>query len=475
MAACYSSTASAPLHVLANQFLGESSTSTKTSLFRPSNHQHHSSQQQQQEHQKSAGLFPRHYDQLPASPLLQSPQHHKYVDKVSDLFEQAWSTSASIPPSLSSSSSGQWSAQVVQPRPLYQRHLPDLDLISSWEYAVQGKTAFNPQQQHHESTVVSGVMAVAAGPGEYSMAEFEAFHYSPSPQQQQTTTSEADLAKNDSAWAQEMVQREKEEDEVDEDEFREEWSNDACTQAYIDSHQQQFRRIEEQEELKEARLAEQRERQRVASGGPPRSAWMMAGSMSATATVAGTGKRRLKVPGLDEHSIPVDDHFSVDEFTQFIHGHGRDPWDTTTEQQRQQPRPIKAEDRFLSLVSDLNLAEQIYYPGASSATLTEQEQDKSLSDPTWRPTQASSTGGWAQEFAVDNLLQRQRHLGAEWNWEKLFGKDPRKALQLATEASKASAAAAGDMSEMEEHERLKTVALARLQALFAHLSLTMTS
>ncbi|KAF9278026.1 hypothetical protein BGZ68_008830 [Mortierella alpina] len=330
-------------------------------------------------------------------------------------------------------------------------------------------------------------MAIPEGSEEFSMAEYEAFQYQPC----QAGVAQLDITGKDSAWAQEMVRGQPEEDdEDDEDEFREEWSNDHFTQAYINSHQQQFRKIEEQEDLKEARLAEERERQRVVSGGPPRSAWMMAGSTvsasnnsTAPAAMPTTSEQyRLRVPGLQEpYSLHLQEQISVDEFLQFHHDEsptGPSSMQPMLEPQHQQQlKPIKAEDRFLSLVSDLRLAEQIYYPGASSATLTDQESTPSEQHSHVAKISSAGGGAWAQEFTHDHRhqqnQQQQRHLGAEWNWEKLFGKDPRKALQLATEASKASASmAGGSTSEMTEHERLKTVALARLQALFGHLSLT---
>ncbi|KAF9571038.1 hypothetical protein EC968_001072 [Mortierella alpina] len=363
-------------------------------------------------------------------------------------------------------------------------HLPDLDLISSWEHAVQETTPF--ENQHRIAPSTTGGMAISAGPEEFSVAEYETFQYLPP----QAAAAQPDYTGKDSSWAQKMTQGQSEEDdEEDEDEFREEWSNDHFTQAYINSHQQQFRKIEEQEDLKEARLAEERERQRVVSGGPPRSAWMMAGStVSASNTIPASSvmpvtsrQDQLRVPGFQE---PVredsQEQISVDEFLQFQHTKSPNVSSCIPPmlelQHQQQLKPIKAEDRFLSLVSDLRLAEQIYYPGASSATLTEQEPTASQQH--FNVT-TPGCGAWAQEFThkhrhqQNQQQQHQRHLGAEWNWEKLFGKDPRKALQLATEASKASAAmAGGPTSELTEHERLKAVALARLQALFGHLSLT---
>lgn len=385
-----------------------------------------------------------------------------------------------------------WSPQFMQPRPLFQRHLPNLDLISSWEHAVQETTPFKSQQhhalenQHRTAPSTIGGMAIPEGPEEFSMAEYEAFQYQPP----QAAVAQLDITGKDSAWTQEMVRGQPEEDdEEDEDEFREEWSNDHFTQAYINSHQQQFRKIEEQEDLKEARLAEERERQRVVSGGPPRSAWMMAGStVSASSSTAPAAmpttseQYRLRVPGLQEpYSLHLQEQISVDEFLQFRHDespNGPSSMQPMLEPQHQQQlKPIKAEDRFLSLVSDLRLAEQIYYPGASSATLTGQESTPSEQHSHVAKISSAGGGAWAQEFTHDHRhqqnQQQQRHLGAEWNWEKLFGKDPRKALQLATEASMASTSmAGGSTSEMTEHERLKTVALARLQALFGHLSLT---
>ncbi|KAF9925398.1 hypothetical protein BGZ67_008706 [Mortierella alpina] len=334
-------------------------------------------------------------------------------------------------------------------------------------------------------------MAMSAGPEEFSMTEYEAFQYLPP----QAAIAPPDCSGKDSAWAQEMTRGQPEEDdEDDEDEFREEWSNDYFTKAYINNHQQQFRKIEEQEDLKEARLAEERERQRVVSGGPPRSAWMMAGSTASgpdTATAAPStmattsGQNRLRVPGLQEpFSADFQEQVSVDEFLQFRHDespNGPSSMQPMLEPPHQQQlKPIKAEDRFLSLVSDLRLAEQIYYPGASSATLTDLEPTPFEQHSHVATVSSAGGGAWAEEFTQDHRYQQnqqqqqpQRHLGAEWNWEKLFGKDPRKTLQVATVASKAYAAmAGGPTSEMTEHERLKTVALARLQALFGHLSLT---
>ncbi|KAF9184109.1 hypothetical protein BGZ51_003547 [Haplosporangium sp. Z 767] len=314
-----------------------------------------------------------------------------------------------------------------------------------------------------------------------SISEFESFNYQP--------TTLIPVAQNkDSAWAQKMARQKASEEDEEEDEFREEWSNDHFTRAYIDSHLQQFRQIEEQDQLKEARLQEEREKQRNASCGPPRSigGWMMAGvgpsgAMTAQETTSTT--RRLRVPGLDPiqnaEQPSQDPHcLKVNEFMSFEYQGDLYP----NEAHPQQAKPVRGEDRFMSLVSDLHLAEQIYYPGASSATTAKpfDEPDVLTAESTTTAAAAAveaAGSAWAQEFAFDaSHYSRQRHLGAEWNWEKLFGKDPRRTLQLVSEANNkatlAGVSASAADGSMTEHERLKSVALARLQALFGHLSLS---
>ncbi|KAF9950481.1 hypothetical protein BGZ65_006590 [Modicella reniformis] len=209
-----------------------------------------------------------------------------------------------------------------------------------------------------------------------------------------------------------------------------------------------------------------------------------------------TGPRRLRVPGLNSMEEPTLNGSSmiplnIDEFMNFGY---QDPAAMTMQppqllppQQRQQQnpqqKPVHDQDRFMSLVSDLHLAEQIYFPGATSATISEPSRLESvLPHPSQQALPSSTSAplttnhnGWAQEFAAEDRQRRQKHTGAEWNWEKLFGKDPRRQMQLATEASKAAAAAAAKVEGKDgvvEAERLKTVALTRLQALFGHLTLT---
>ncbi|KAF9545382.1 hypothetical protein EC957_011030 [Mortierella hygrophila] len=303
-----------------------------------------------------------------------------------------------------------------------------------------------------------------------------------------------------------------EEDDDDEDEFREEWNNDHFTQAYINTHQSQFRQIEEQDRLKEARLAEERERQRVTSGGPPRSSysWMMTGvpspstAMDTAASAAAAnseGQSRLRVPGLDseenlyQHSHPGNSSdFCVSEFETF--NYTPTILNSTTpnshhyhlhQEQSAPVKPIRAEDRFLSLVNDLHFAEQAYYPPASSATVPSQDLDVNLTTPATAAHHSplvtvSTNNAWAQEFtttSIDHQHQApKKFLAAEWNWEKIFGKDPRKQLDsaatTATVAASIAAAAAGGTT-MDENERLKAVALARLQAVFKHLTLAPSS
>jgi len=325
-------------------------------------------------------------------------------------------------------------------------------------------------------------------------SEFESFHYQPEVHDFNPEVSQdGDWNKE---WATHKANNNDDDDDDDDDEFREEWSNDHFTQAYINTHRSKFQEIEEQERLKEARLEEERERLRQASGGPPRSAWMMAGASSAATTatesIVGectttmqTGPRRLRVPGLDTmmvhpqtSSSPMTLH--VDEFMSFTH---QDPMSLQPLQQSLPQKPFHTQDQFMSLVSDLHIAEQIYFPGATSAITPEAlGSDRPLSRLCQHaaPSSLSSSStenhnSWAREFVAEDRHQRQKHAGAEWNWEKLFGKDPRRQMELATEASKAAAAAvakATGKSSAGEAERLKAVALTRLQALFGHLTLT---
>ena len=106
---------------------------------------------------------------------------------------------------------------------------------------------------------------------------------------------------------------------------------------------------------------------------------------------------------------------------------------------------------------DLHLAEQLFYPGAASIT---QSSSDSVSA---APVPERQT--WEHEFTIEQQEQpRAQRLGAEWNWERLFGKDPRKAIaQLSIDQNR-------DRHGEDESERLRSVALARLQALFGHLS-----
>ncbi|KAF9347364.1 hypothetical protein BGX26_001154, partial [Mortierella sp. AD094] len=358
------------------------------------------------------------------------------------------------------------------------RHIPDLDLISAWEQQelLQLKQDHANGQLHKVQTTVSGV-ATASHP-EFSTLEFEKFTHTPA------TTGNTHNA-GDSVWAQEWSHHksaETDDDDDDGDEFREEWSNDYFTQAYISSHQSKFREIEEQDRLKEARLEEERERQRQASGGPPRSAWMMAGAVTTVTETAGTnmyGPKRLRVPGLDSFEYSQnqqDTTFSVDEFMSFgYRENNMDPQlqhSVQQQQQQEEPKPIRSDDRFLSLVSDLHMAEQIYYPGATSATLpelSETDTENMLAVSTSAMQPLSSTGGWAQEFAVEDRQrrQKQKYMGAEWNWEKLFGRDPRRPV-----SSTLSSSDGVEGTVVDENDRLRAVALTRLQALFGHLSLT---
>ncbi|KAI1317354.1 hypothetical protein EDD11_008534 [Mortierella claussenii] len=376
----------------------------------------------------------------------------------------------------------------------------NLGLVTAWE---QHHPPQNQSDQHHlrqVQTTLSGVSMVP--PSDLNLTEFEAFAYTSNPLELTSVT------QSDPAWAHEWSRQQGAEPESDEDddkdEFREEWNNDHFTQAYINSHRSQFKEIEEQDRLKEARREEEQERQRQVSGGPPRSAWMIAGASTAphfaaaSTTVVETmnishGSKRLRVPGLDDafdqqqqqqerHRLERDrTMFSVDEFMGFdqlqennlftFHGLNASP--PLLLQQHVQPKAIHAQDRFLSLVSDLHLAEQIYYPGASSATLPE------LSDPHRGHSSGvvAAENGWADQWVSEDRQQKeqtvvvQRYVGAEWNWEKLFGKDPRRQLQLATEANSHSNNNK-ESNSMDEGDRLRAVALTRLRAVFGHLSLT---
>ncbi|KAG9066503.1 hypothetical protein KI688_001731 [Linnemannia hyalina] len=531
MAGCYSSSASAPLHALANQFLGESTFSAKTSLFRPSSSSSASSSSTRYHHQGQGqgqgqgyhpgGLFPRQHLQQQQQ---QQQQHyakhqlatnkHKTIDD-NTAFEHAWSTSSSVQQDQLRHhyQADPWATQFsnTNQRPIpNQRHLQDLDLISSWDHALSTTAG-----QHAISSGGGGALL----PGQdLSTEEFDAYYYQ--------SPSEEALA--DSLWAQEMVHTEPvpsssatllqgansqtEESDDDEDEFREEWNNDHFTQAYINTHQSQFRQIEEQDRLKEARLAEERERQRVTSGGPPRSSysWMMTGvpspstAMDTAASAAAAnsdGQSRLRVPGLDseenlyQHSHPGNSSdFCVSEFESFNYTptimNSTTPNSHHYHLHQEQPaplKPIRAEDRFLSLVKDIHFAEQTYYPPASSATVPSQDLDVDLTTLAAAAAHlspfvtVSTNSAWAQEFATATPIDHQhqapkKFLAAEWNWEKIFGKDPRKQLDsAATTATVAASAAAAGGATMDENERLKAVALARLQAVFKHLTLAPSS
>jgi len=434
MAECYSS--SAPIHALASSILGESSFSKNSRSHLPHLHQGFRSSLQHQ--------FPT--------------DHKKHID--SDSFEQAWSSSGQSFKAEQDRfffSNGHDLNYHPQKSHHLHRHLPDPDLIASWDHAVQ-------------SSANKGLWEQSAGlnsrpPPDFA-TEFESFHYTTPSTQSEWASELEDQDRVDLKIAQTVKD---EDDDDDEDEFREEWSNDYFTQAYINSHQSQFRKIQETEQLKEAKLQEERERlKRSTPSSYMASSTAVSGSYPARVTDF-QARPRLRVPGLE----PEEDEramFSLDEYAQFNHV-------SDTQKSIQLPKPIHAQDRFLSLVSDLHIAGQIYYPGASLATLPNSMSDQELDTCTYN-------NGWAQEFAVETELSAkiQKHLGAEWSWEKLFGKDPRKAAeraqrQLEQQQQDYQTRQTGHVrvltsKEQSEHDRLKAVALSRLQAVFCHLSLT---
>ncbi|KAF9578398.1 hypothetical protein BGW38_005811 [Lunasporangiospora selenospora] len=250
--------------------------------------------------------------------------------------------------------------------------------------------------------------------------------------------------------------------------------------------------IEEQQNLKEAQLAEEREQLRRQAG-PNGVASMLAPSL---AIVSEPARPRLRVPGLDHASdrASVGTQLDVDKFMHICQQ------TETPSMQLSHPsesrKPLRVENRFMSLVSDLQLAGQMYYPGASLPTFPELSDLCSVATTTTMTEPCQPTipteNAWAQEFATERPTSipanrtAQQYLGAEWNWEKLFGKDPRRTSSKATLAGQTqeqwdlqqkqqlhSGAASSTLSSAVhlEHERLKAVALTRLQALFGHLSL----
>lgn len=435
MAECYSS--SAPIHALASSILGESSFSSKNSRSHlPHLHQ---------------GFRSSLQHQFPAD-------HKKHID--SDSFEQAWSSSGQSFKAEQDRfffSNGPDLNYHPQKTHHLHRHLPDPDLIASWDHAVQ-------------SSANKGLWEQSAGLNSRPLpdfsTEFESFHCT-TPSTQSEWASELEAQDRVDLKIAQTV--EDEDDDDDEDEFREEWSNDYFTQAYINSHQSQFQKIQETEQLKEAKLQEERERlKRSTPSSYMASSTAVSGSYPARVTDF-QARPRLRVPGLE----PEEDEramFSLDEYAQFNHV-------SDTQKSIQLPKPVHAQDRFLSLVSDLHIAGQIYYPGASLATLPNSMSDQELDTCTYN-------NGWAQEFAVETELSAkiQKHLGAEWSWEKLFGKNPRKAAeraqrQLEQQQQDYQTRQTGHVrvltsKEQSEHDRLKAVALSRLQAVFCHLSLT---
>ncbi|KAG0337513.1 hypothetical protein BG004_007617 [Podila humilis] len=489
MADCYSSAASAPIHALANSLLGEPSFTSKNSArSHPALHPSHLHRQQ--------SLFPRTSS---SQQRQQQQQQHKHKLISPDAFEHAWSSVAAPshgcrtehdrffainePSNYTEAFHLNQKTSSLQRQNQHQHYYPDPNLIASWDHAVQ-------------DTANKGLWEQSAGlgkpPPDSFMAEFESFQY--------TTAPATSSSSHPDSWANELEAQERmerlqiaqvaeadEDDDDEEDEFREEWSNDHFTQAYINSHQSQFQKIQENEQLKEAQLQEEKERQKRSTGCTYPLAHMASSSAVAGAYPAtrsstigiNDSKPRLRVPGLenDANAAPL---FCMDEYAQFA-------WDNSSassplqQQQQQPPKPVHAQDRFLSLVNDLHMAGQIYYPGASLSTLPDLASDAHNQSP---------SNGWAQEFAVETELSAriQRHLGAEWSWEKLFGKDPRKAAeraqrileqrqhqQTATTSTQESFSGQGanvllSVKEQSEHDRLKAVALSRLQAVFSHLS-----
>ncbi|KAF9335974.1 hypothetical protein BG006_010118 [Podila minutissima] len=447
MAECYSPS---PIHALASSILGESSFSSKNTSLSHLPHSHlrqgfrSSVQHQHQSFQ---------------------PTDHK--QKQIDSFEQVWAAGQGFRTEQDRffSNGLDHAFHPLKPHQPHH-HLSDPDLIASWDHAVQ-------------SSANKGLWEQSAGlnsrPPPDFLTEFESFHYTPvTPSQTHPSQWASELEAQEQVNNLKVAQTAEDEDDDDEeDEFREEWSNDYFTQAYINSHQSQFQKIQETEQLKEAKLQEEKERLKR-SANSPSSVYMasftaVSGSYPARVPSGYQTRPRLRVPGLDpEEEDRVS--LSLEEYAQFNHV-------SDTQRPIQQPKPVHAQDRFLSLVSDLHVAGQIYYPGASLAALPNSASGQDLD--------AYRNNVWAQEFAVETELSAkiQKHLGAEWSWEKLFGKDPRKAAERAQKQLEQQrqdyhrrqtgpGVSILTSQEQSEHDRLKAVALSRLQAVFCHLSLT---
>ncbi|KAF9418491.1 hypothetical protein BGZ94_009682 [Podila epigama] len=489
MAECYSAAGSAPLQALASSLLGESSSFTfkhQPRPFHPHNQFSHHQQafppstslQQQQQQQQHIYHHHHHHHDHHLNPQLDHKQHKLN----SDPFDHAWSSATQLhpsPPSFKEFENDRYqytnfldrhTGPIIRPqRPSFNHEDPNL--ITSWDHAVR-------------DTANKGLWEQSAGlnsrpPPDLSVSEFESFHYTArAPVDPPSTTSlsqdwASELVAQDHVEVVQLTTMDDEEDDDEEDEYREEWSNDHFTQAYINTHQSQFQKIQEHEQLKEAQRQEERERLKrpVINSTSYMASSTAASGVFSTTTRGGIIQehgRRLRVPGLDP---PVDEEhngvsFSLDEYWQFCRSlETQNPSLPSTV--NRPPKPVHAHDRFLSLVSDLHVAGQIYYPGASSATHSGLPEFSSLA--------ATDGDSWATEFSVETELSSkiQKHLGAEWSWEKLFGKDPRKAAERAQKQLEQQHASVHlSPAEQSEHERLKSIALSRLQAVFSHLSLT---
>ncbi|KAG0268382.1 hypothetical protein DFQ27_006876 [Actinomortierella ambigua] len=317
----------------------------------------------------------------------------------------------------------------------------------------------------------------------------------------------ATTANDASSWAQEMQQQEQHTDS--EDEFSQDWSNEAFTTAYIAANRAHFDQIQARDDEREQRRLEIQEREKqlkrrtcplVTTRHP--SDCNCTGQASSMATPGGPADqdeqhlllykefmRFNKDPNSASLLSNTGGHHNHDHHHQGQAATWASEFAAAAATLGTSISPIRHTDGFESMAADLDEAAMLYHPAAKSR-VTPQDLANNQQAVLPEPMPPSGSGdAWVHEFASPSThissmdsshspssqtQQRapewHRYLG-EWDWQSMFGKATAPLTTATTHASGELRHAKDPQSLVLEHQRLQAVALSRLAALFGHLSM----
>ncbi|KAF9976157.1 hypothetical protein BGZ73_009071 [Actinomortierella ambigua] len=329
-----------------------------------------------------------------------------------------------------------------------------------------------------------------------------------------------------SSWAEELQQQQQQQQQEDtnsEDEFSQDWSNEAFTAAYIAANQAHFDQIQARDDEREQRRLEvqERENQQKRRTGHGHLAPAIhtrdctctgqASSMAALGGPADQDEQHLllykefmrfnKDPTSPSLLASTEDYRHGQGCHHGHHHQGKQQSSTWasefTSTFTTSDTPIRHADGFESMTTDIEDAAMLYHPAARSR---DDPRDPTESQPTAPPALLPHDGesdAWAREFAssstqssvidsssLHSSAQSQqrapewhRYLG-EWNWQAMFAKPTHATNMTHPDSANDHVHTMGELRDAKgseelalEHQRLQAVALSRLAALFGHLSM----